>query len=165
MIKFDAPHCRRFPIFWLTGNTGAGKSTLAFAMREYYNEEASTDSPLARRVIVLDGDEMREVISREEGLSAEDRRQHNLRVARLADLLSRHGFLVLVSVIAPFDGVRREIDGICKPQWIYVKREALSSTDQPYEEPKNAHLIINHDILSSDDAADILRKWMESVTK
>ncbi|HLC76263.1 MAG TPA: adenylyl-sulfate kinase [Candidatus Peribacterales bacterium] len=161
MIKFDATHRKRFPIIWLTGNTGAGKSTLAFAMREYFNEEAPTDSPIARRVIVLDGDEMRDVISREEGLSAVDRRQHNLRVARLADLLSRHGFFVIVSVIAPFVTVRKEIDGICKPQWIYVKRGGLSSGDRPYEEPTSAHLVIDIDTVDEDTAVYMLRKCIE----
>jgi len=78
----------RFPVVWLTGNTGAGKTTLAFGVRDYFNEKTQIDSPLARRIIILDGDEMRATVSVDEGLSPEDRRRHNLRVARLAHLLS-----------------------------------------------------------------------------
>lgn len=160
MIKYDAQHRKRFPIVWLTGNTGAGKSTLAFAMREYFNEECDVDSPIARRIVVLDGDEMREVISREEGLSAEDRRQHNLRVARLAELLSRHGFFVIVSIIAPFESVRKEITKICAPIWVYVKRKGLESEDRPYEEPTSADLTIDSDTTASEEAIRILREFI-----
>ncbi len=160
MAKFNAPHRKRFPVIWLTGNTGSGKSTLAFAMREYFNEEEEMSSVLARRVVVLDGDEMREVISREEGLSAEDRRQHNLRVARLADLLSSHGFLVLISVIAPFESVRKEVAEICDPKWVYVKREGLASEDRPYEEPKKPDLMIDIDDVEREEAERMLREFI-----
>ena len=138
----------RFPVIWLTGNTGSGKSTLAFAIRDHFNEIADAASPIARRVIVLDGDEMRATVSVEEGLSPEDRRKHNLRVARLAGLLSRHGFLVLVSVIAPFAKVRKEIEQICDPKWIYVKKSGIASADKPYEPPENPDLILDNNTIS-----------------
>jgi len=42
-----------------------------------------------------------------------------------------------------------------------VKREALSSTDQPYEEPKNAHLMIDIDQIDEDKAVHMLRRFIE----
>ena len=93
------------PIIWLTGNSGSGKTTLAYGIRDYFNE-SDLDSNFARRVIVLDGDEMRSTISIDEGFSPEDRKRHNLRVARLAKLMTEHGFLVIVAVIAPFNKAR-----------------------------------------------------------
>src|SRR3989338_1110730 len=142
---------KRFPLFWLTGNTGAGKTTLAEEMREYFNEHLGASHPAARRVVVLDGDEMRATISVDEGLEPDDRRTHNLRVARLANLLSEHGFLVLVAVIAPFARVRAELEGICDPVWIYAKRSGLGAAGKPYDPPAHPALTIDNDALSIEE--------------
>ncbi len=154
----------RFPIFWLTGNTGAGKSTLATGLEGYINEELATDHPLARRCIVLDGDDMRATISVDETLTPEDRRKHNLRVARLAAHLQSRGFLVVVAVIAPFASVRAELDAICHPVWIYVRRGGLGAADRPYEEPANPDVVIDHDQLSIDGAQAVLRSFVSGRT-
>lgn len=142
----------RFPVIWLTGNSGAGKTTLAYGAREFFNEIGGTQSQLDRRLVVLDGDEMRATISTEDGLSHEDRRKHNLRVARLARLLRDQGFLVVVAVIAPFTEVRVEIDALCSPRWVYVKRSGLGASDRPYEEPTAPHLVIDNDRCGIEEA-------------
>lgn len=152
---------RIFPILWLTGNTGAGKTTLAQGLEAYVNEELSTEHSYARRLIVLDGDDMRATISTDATLSAEDRRKHNLRVARLAAHLQSRGFLVIVAVIAPFASVRSEIDAICHPQWIYVKRSGLSADDRPYEPPIDPALIIDDDTHSIPEAQQLLRSFVQ----
>ena len=165
MPKYSATHHNRFPVIWLTGNSGAGKSTLAFGMREYFNEEKMNGSPLARRIIVLDGDEMRDTVSIEEGFSAEDRRKHNLRIARLAHLFSEHGFLVIVSVIAPFQHVRDELNPICSPKWVHVKRSGLDAEDKPYEAPSVPDLVIDNDEVSIEEGRDELRSFLEVLAK
>lgn len=142
---------RRFPIVWLTGNTGAGKTTLATGLQARC-EALAGDHPLFRRVVMLDGDEMRASISLQETLSPEDRRKHNLRVARLAEVLQCQGFLVVVSVIAPFAAVRAEVDELCHPLWIYVKRSGLGAADKPYEEPAQPNLVIDNDVLDIEQA-------------
>jgi len=149
------------PVLWLTGNTGAGKTTLAEGMQEHFNERLAHEHPLFRRVIVLDGDEMRATISTEETLTAEDRRRHNLRVARLAGLLQSQGFLVLVSVIAPFASVREEIDAICAPHWVFVKRGNLDGADRPYEPPTAPHMVVDNDVLDIDEARALLSRYIE----
>ena len=153
----------QFPIFWLTGNTGSGKSTLADAAENYMNRSAPSWNAAARRLIILDGDAMRETSSLEEDLSAEGRRKHNLRVARLAALMQKKGFLVVVSVIAPFEALREEIDAICNPQWIHVHRSGLESKDRPYEEPLTPALRIDTDALSKQEAAESLIRFIEEV--
>lgn len=136
---------KRFPIIWLTGNSGSGKTTLAYGARDYFNENTGVESSIGRRVIVLDGDEMRNTISVDEGFSAEDRRRHNHRVSRLANLMAEHGFMVIVSVIAPFQKVRDELQPICDPHWIYLKRSGLEANDRPYEPPTDPELTIDND--------------------
>ena len=153
---------RRLPILWLTGNTGAGKTTLATAAETYFNEQVSLSCACARRVIVLDGDDMRATISTEETLAAEDRRIHNLRVARLAAHFQDRGFLVIVAVIAPFTSVRTEVDAICSPQWIFVKRSGLGAVDRPYEEPIDPAFVIDNDQWGIDEAARRFIAYIES---
>jgi len=163
-FSFLSMHTKRFPVIWLTGNTGAGKSTLAEGMRHFFNEREASGSSADRRVVVLDGDEMRATVSRDEGLSPEDRRKHNLRVARLANLLSDHGFLVIVAVIAPFAGVREEIDVLCDPHWVFVKRSGLGGPEKPYEPPEHPDLTIDNDVLSIEEGRKMLREYiMENV--
>ncbi len=141
-----------FPILWLTGNSGAGKTTLAEGFEQHWNKRHSDEHhPWSRRILVLDGDEMRSTISTENSLSKEGRRLHNLRVARLADLMQRKGFLVVVAVIAPFQDVREEIDALCCPLWIYIKRSSPVAADRPYEIPKNAALTIDNDLLTKEE--------------
>lgn len=151
------------PIIWLTGNSGAGKTTLAYGVRDYMNEKTGLSSPYARRVIVLDGDEMRATISVDESFSPEDRRKHNLRVARLAKLMSGHGFLVIVAVIAPFQEAREEVSTICNPKWVYLKRLDLESEDRPYEPPANPDLTLDNDTLSIDEARNTLITYLRGL--
>jgi adenylylsulfate kinase len=78
---------------WLTGRPSAGKTTLARAIAGTIGHDRSE---------VLDGDELRTWLSQELGFSRADRRDHVLRVGRLAALLSRHGVVVLVSLVSPY---------------------------------------------------------------
>lgn len=124
------PPCN--PIYWLTGQTGAGKTTLAEALHKKIG------------AVILDGDEMRESISLGAGFSKEDREEHNLRVARLAKVMSKQT-PVIVSVIAPFEETRQKIDEVIKPVWIYVKKKHKKDKNKPYEEPKNPNITVDSD--------------------
>lgn len=152
----------KLPIFWLTGNTGAGKTTLASGIQQYFNESTDESTSFYKKIIVLDGDEMRATISTEETLTAEDRRRHNLRVARLAKHLQSQGFCVIVSVIAPFTSVREEISQICDPVWVYIKRTQTEFSDRPYEVPSSPDCVVDHDLLNKEQAQMCLRHFMEA---
>ena len=138
----------RHRVIWLTGQSGAGKTTLAKALRPKL------------QAIVLDGDEMRTSISEGLGFSKEDREEHNLRVARLARALS-HQTPVIVSVIAPFASTRRKLDDILKPTWVYVKRSSLlAEKDKPYEEPTNAHIVVDSDMHTTAEQVKIILRYL-----
>ena len=154
---------KKLPILWLTGNSGAGKTTLAEGLKQHF-ESTDTHHPLYRRIVILDGDQMRASISVDEGFSPEDRRRHNLRVARLATELQSQGFLVVVAVIAPFQSVRDELDTICSPLWIYLKRSGLGAKDRPYEAPLHPDLLIDNDMLSIDEARMKALQFLERIT-
>ncbi len=117
-------------VVWLTGNMGSGKTSLAYLLKDRLNG------------VVLDGDEMRSSISLGAGFSKEDREEHNLRVARLANILHNQGHNVVVSVIAPFRDARTKIDEICNPYWIYIRGGAVGK-DKPYEPPLDPDVTID----------------------
>lgn len=117
-------------IIWLTGNVGAGKTSIAYLLKERLN------------AVVLDGDELRVSISKDLGFSKEDRDEHNMRVARLAQILHNQGFNVVVSVIAPFQSTRDKITELIDPFWIYIKGGEVGE-NMPYEVPLNPNLVIN----------------------
>ena len=124
-------------ITWIFGNTGSGKTTLAkeIVYTKYENDypDFDKDNPYAD-VIWLDGDNMRGVWT-DLGLSKEDRWEQNLRVARLAAMLDKQGFNVLVSVICPYKKLRKEVKKITNCKFIYVEG-GKKGKDFPFDEPK-----------------------------
>ncbi|HEX5734991.1 MAG TPA: adenylyl-sulfate kinase [Blastocatellia bacterium] len=95
-------------VIWLTGLSGAGKTTLARAIRQELLQTGRT-------VELLDGDEVRENLSHGLGFSKEDRDRNIGRIGFVARLLARNGVTVLVSAISPYrqsrDDARRLIEG------------------------------------------------------
>lgn len=137
---------KKHPIYWITGQSGAGKTTLAFALQKEIGG------------IVLDGDEMRESVSLGAGFSLEDREEHNLRVARLAKVLSRQT-MVIVSVIAPFESARAKVTALIDPVWIYLEKNLAPDAAKPYEVPKKPHITLSADRQSvADEVAEIIAK-------
>jgi adenylyl-sulfate kinase len=86
---------------WLTGLSGAGKSTLASAVAARVRAEGAA-------VEVLDGDEVREHLSKGLGFSREDRDVNVRRIAYVAKLLCRNGVAVITAAISPYRATREE---------------------------------------------------------
>lgn len=89
-------------VVWLTGLSGAGKSTLANAL---YAELLAR----GEAVELLDGDAVRENLSKGLGFSKADRDTNVRRIGFVAGLLAKHGVTVLVSAISPYADTRREV--------------------------------------------------------
>ncbi|MEO0988421.1 MAG: adenylyl-sulfate kinase, partial [Cyanobacteria bacterium J06639_14] len=87
---------------WLTGLSGAGKSTITDALEK---ELRSLDCKLE----VLDGDIVRTNLTKGLGFSKEDRDENIRRIGFVSHLLTRNGVIVLVSAISPYRAIREEV--------------------------------------------------------
>src|SRR2546429_233375 len=87
---------------WFTGLSGGGKSPLA----------AAVSAELRGRGIpveVLDGDEVRQNLSKGLGFSREDRDTNIRRIGYVAKLLTRNGVAVITAAISPYRAIRDEV--------------------------------------------------------
>lgn len=89
-------------VIWLTGLSGAGKTTITNALAPQLRD-------LGRKVEVLDGDAVRETLSKGLGFTKEDRDTNIKRIGFVANLLARNGVTVLVSAISPYREARRSV--------------------------------------------------------
>lgn len=154
----------------LTGLPGAGKTTLSSALAR------RIQSDYGRPVTLLDGDEIRKLLSSELGFSHEHRRLNMLRHAFIAAELCRHGAVAICALIAPYDEVRREMRAmiaphgrflevylstplsVCEqrdPKRLYARARAgelshVTGIDDPYERPLAPDLELDTSALSVD---------------
>ena len=147
---------------WFTGFSGAGKSTIADALTEELNSKGY-------KLEVLDGDEVRENLTKDLGFSKEDRDTNIRRIGFVARLLARNGVIVLVPVISPYRAIREEmranIDNfvevfvnaplsVCEERdvkGLYKKVRAgqikqFTGIDDPYEPPTNPEVECRTDL-------------------
>jgi bifunctional enzyme CysN/CysC len=87
---------------WFTGLSGAGKTTICNAV---YTELLAQGF----KVEVLDGDAVRRKLNNDLGFSQKDRDENIRRIGFLAQMLARHGVIVLVAAISPYRAVREEL--------------------------------------------------------
>ena len=86
-------------VFWLCGLSGSGKSTLALLLEKYLFEKNIQS-------LVIDGDDVRSGLCQDLGFSIEDRKENIRRVSETAKLMTRNGFVVIVSLISPTKEMR-----------------------------------------------------------
>jgi adenylylsulfate kinase len=162
---------RRGFTLWLTGLSGAGKSTIAGAVAERLRAEGAS-------VEVLDGDEVREHLSKGLTFSREDRDTNVRRIAYVAKLLCRNGVAVITAAISPYrstrDEARREIgDGFVEVfvnasletcirrdvKGLYQKAvagaiTAFTGVSDPYEPPVAPDVEVNTERETIDESVD-----------
>jgi len=137
-------------VVWLTGTSGAGKTTIATKLAPFIDAD------------ILDGEDMRYSISADMGFTPQDRHEHNLRVARLAKVLSEQKRNVIVSVIAPLAETRRSISEIVECVWVHVKRDSWkSSTAKVYQAPLSPDLVVDGDEQTPIEEAMSILKYIQ----
>lgn len=162
---------------WFTGLSGAGKTTIRMAV-----EKALRDRQL--KVEVLDGDIVRQHLTRGLGFSKEDRDENIRRIGFVAHLLSRNGVIVLVSAISPYrntrDEVREQIGdfvevyvnaplAICEQRdvkGLYKKARAgeikqFTGIDDPYEAPLNPEVECHTDQETLEESTAKVLSYLE----
>lgn len=95
-------------VLWLTGLSGAGKSTIAAGVRTVFNDHGVAAA-------ILDGDDIRAGLNRGLSFSKEDRRENIRRIAHVARLLCEQDITAIVAVVSPlceYRALAREIVGV-----------------------------------------------------
>lgn len=165
-------------VLWLTGLSGAGKSTIAGLIEARLREQGA-------KVEVLDGDVVRTHLSKGLGFSREDRDINIRRIGFVAELLARNGVIVIVAAISPYRAVREEIRARI-PGFVEVfvecPIEALAQRDvkglykkalageisqftgvsDPYEPPDNPEVTVDSSRETPRESADKIWATLES---
>ncbi|MBW4522555.1 MAG: adenylyl-sulfate kinase [Scytolyngbya sp. HA4215-MV1] len=141
---------------WFTGLSGAGKTTISTALYQALLAQSF-------KVEILDGDTVRQHLTKGLGFSKADRDENIRRIGFVAQLLTRNGVIVLVSAISPYREIREEVRSkignfvevyvnapltVCESRdvkGLYRKARAgeikhFTGIDDPYEVPPNAEV-------------------------
>ena len=166
-------------VIWLTGLSGSGKSTIGLALEKRLFQE----NFIAQ---LLDGDNIRSGINKNLGFSEEDRKENIRRIAEIAKLYLSSGIITINSFISPTAETRnlaKEIVGESDFLEIYINApmstcesrdvkglykkarageiQGFTGVNQAYEEPENPALELRTDLLSVDEAVDILFTFLK----
>jgi adenylylsulfate kinase len=165
-------------VLWLTGLSGAGKSTIAAKLGPALAERG-------HRVELLDGDEVRTNLCQGLGFSREDRDTNIARIGYVAGKLAKHGVAVLVAAISPYrearDKVRAEVDSfveihVAAPVSTCAERDvkglyakALSGEikhftgiSDPYEPPLAPEIVLHTEAETVDESVEQVIAWLEA---
>jgi adenylylsulfate kinase len=161
---------------WFTGLSGSGKSTIADGVADRLR-------PLGYKVERLDGDIVRESLTKDLGFSKEDRNTNIERVTFVAKLLTRNDVIVLLAFISPYrerrnksreeigsmvetfvkcslDGcIARDTKGMYKKALAGEIKEFTGVSD-PYEEPEEPELVIDTEALDLEKSIQVVMDYL-----
>ena len=170
--SFPPRHKQGVTIFF-TGLSGSGKSTIANVLMTKFLETGG------RPVTLLDGDLVRKHLSSELGFSKEHRDINIRRIGYVASEITKNGGIAICAPIAPYDAMRKQVRQMVEPyggfilvhiatpveiceqrdrKGLYAKARAgiikeFTGISDPYEDPKDAEVVINTADLSPEEAA------------
>ncbi len=165
---------QRAAVVWLTGLSGAGKSTIANLVEQRLYA-------LGRHSFLLDGDNVRHGLNRDLGFTDADRVENIRRVGEVAKLMTDAGLIVVTAFISPFraerdmvrammaagefievhvdttleEAERRDVKGLYKKARAGQLRN-FTGIDSPYEPPVAPELHVDTTRLSAEAAADLI---------
>jgi sulfate adenylyltransferase len=178
--SYPPRHKQGVTIFF-TGLSGSGKSTIANVLLIKFLETGG------RPVTLLDGDLVRKHLSSELGFSKEHRDINIRRIGYVASEITQNGGIAICAPIAPYDAVRKQVRNMIEPlggfilvhvatpidvceqrdrKGLYAKARAgivkeFTGVSDPYEEPKDAEVVINTADLSPEEAAQEIMLHLE----
>jgi sulfate adenylyltransferase len=178
--SFPPRHKQGVTIFF-TGLSGSGKSTIANVLMTKFLEVGG------RPVTILDGDLVRKHLSSELGFSKEHRDINIRRIGYVASEITKNGGIAICAPIAPYDTVRKQVRSMVEPvggfilvhvatpvetceqrdrKGLYAKARAgiikeFTGISDPYEEPKDAEVVINTADLTPEEAAQEILLHLE----
>lgn len=155
---------------WFTGLSGAGKTTVSQLVAKKLLERG-------KKVEVLDGDIVRQNLSKGLGFSKEDRDINIRRIGFVCHLLSRNGIVAVAAAISPYQTIRDEnrkligdfievylncpIDVLTKRDAKGLYKKALAGeiknftgVNDPYEPPENPEVVVHTDKEKPEESAD-----------
>jgi bifunctional enzyme CysN/CysC len=166
-------------VLWLTGLSGAGKSTIA-------NRVEQKLASMHRHTFLLDGDNIRQGLNRDLGFTDADRAENMRRVGEVAKLMTDAGLIVITAFISPFRAERAMVRQMMRPgeffeifidtpleraeardvKGLYKKARGgqlknFTGIDSPYEPPESPELRIDTTTLTSDEAAEAIVGLLE----
>ena len=178
--SFPPRHRQGLTIFF-TGLSGSGKSTIANVLVTKFLEAGG------RPVTLLDGDLVRKHLSSELGFSKEHRDINIRRIGYVAAEITKNGGIAICAPIAPYDSVRKQVRAMIEPvggfilvhiatpleiceqrdrKGLYAKARAgiipeFTGISDPYEEPKDAQVVINTADLTPEEAVQEILLYLE----
>ncbi|MBO0819749.1 MAG: adenylyl-sulfate kinase, partial [Nocardiopsaceae bacterium] len=172
LVRARPPRSTRGVVVFMTGLSGSGKSTLARDLRDRLAERGD------RTVSLLDGDQVRRLLSAGLTFSRADRDLNIMRIGYVATEVARHGGIAICAPIAPYADARAAVRSMvtevadfvlihvstplaeCEARdrkGLYAKARAgvissFTGISDPYEEPADADLAVDTSVLSRPDA-------------
>jgi adenylylsulfate kinase len=163
-------------VVWLTGLSSAGKSTIAAELLDRMHAAG-------HRVEMLDGDIIRQRLSKDLGFSKPDRDENIRRIGFVAELLAKNGVTVIVAAISPYRAVRDEVRSripgfvevyvnapldVCEHRdvkGLYRKARAgilhgFTGIDDPYEPPLQPEIECRTDLETVEESVQRILDWL-----